>query len=126
MLVSHVVRIALARCSLMWMPWAALNFAATLECPVVFFCRNNGYAIRCVFVCARGDKRAAAELIRHAWRTARRCGTSFVVMASLGALMAMAWQACEWTAMTSSQCVRRRRRRVSTPWPTTSPCCLRR
>ncbi|KAI0225875.1 2-oxoisovalerate dehydrogenase subunit alpha, mitochondrial [Lamellibrachia satsuma] len=24
---------------------AALNFAATLECPVVFFCRNNGYAI---------------------------------------------------------------------------------
>lgn len=25
---------------------AAFNFAATLECPVVFFCRNNGYAIR--------------------------------------------------------------------------------
>lgn len=24
---------------------AALNFAATLEAPVVFFCRNNGYAI---------------------------------------------------------------------------------
>lgn len=24
---------------------AALNFAATLKCPVVFFCRNNGYAI---------------------------------------------------------------------------------
>lgn len=24
---------------------AALNFAATLQCPVVFFCRNNGYAI---------------------------------------------------------------------------------
>jgi 2-oxoisovalerate dehydrogenase E1 component alpha subunit len=24
---------------------AALNFAATLECPVVFFCRNNRYAI---------------------------------------------------------------------------------
>ncbi|CAN0088899.1 unnamed protein product, partial [Phaeothamnion confervicola] len=24
---------------------AALNFAATLDCPVVFFCRNNGYAI---------------------------------------------------------------------------------
>jgi len=24
---------------------AAFNFAATLECPVVFFCRNNGYAI---------------------------------------------------------------------------------
>ncbi|XP_065559795.1 2-oxoisovalerate dehydrogenase subunit alpha, mitochondrial-like [Artemia franciscana] len=24
---------------------AALNFAATLECPVIFFCRNNGYAI---------------------------------------------------------------------------------
>merc|ERR1719209_2289288 len=24
---------------------AALNFSATLECPVVFFCRNNGYAI---------------------------------------------------------------------------------
>ncbi|KAF0852868.1 mitochondrial branched-chain amino acid degradation 2-oxoisovalerate dehydrogenase alpha subunit [Andalucia godoyi] len=24
---------------------AALNFAATLECPTVFFCRNNGYAI---------------------------------------------------------------------------------
>lgn len=23
----------------------AFNFAATLECPVVFFCRNNGYAI---------------------------------------------------------------------------------
>ena len=23
----------------------ALNFAATLECPVLFFCRNNGYAI---------------------------------------------------------------------------------
>ncbi len=23
----------------------ALNFAATLECPVVFFCRNNGFAI---------------------------------------------------------------------------------
>lgn len=23
----------------------ALNFAATLKCPVVFFCRNNGYAI---------------------------------------------------------------------------------
>ncbi|KAK2171678.1 hypothetical protein NP493_1042g00039 [Ridgeia piscesae] len=23
----------------------ALNFAATLECPVIFFCRNNGYAI---------------------------------------------------------------------------------
>ncbi|GAB1601497.1 2-oxoisovalerate dehydrogenase subunit alpha, mitochondrial-like [Argonauta hians] len=24
---------------------AALNFAATLDCPVIFFCRNNGYAI---------------------------------------------------------------------------------
>eukprot|EP00471_Norrisiella_sphaerica_P009117 CAMPEP_0184492686 /NCGR_PEP_ID=MMETSP0113_2-20130426/23985_1 /TAXON_ID=91329 /ORGANISM="Norrisiella sphaerica, Strain BC52" /LENGTH=427 /DNA_ID=CAMNT_0026877627 /DNA_START=253 /DNA_END=1536 /DNA_ORIENTATION=+ len=24
---------------------AALNFAATLECPVIFFCRNNGWAI---------------------------------------------------------------------------------
>ncbi|OQR73310.1 2-oxoisovalerate dehydrogenase subunit alpha, partial [Tropilaelaps mercedesae] len=24
---------------------AALNFAATLEAPVIFFCRNNGYAI---------------------------------------------------------------------------------
>lgn len=24
---------------------AAMNFAATLECPVIFFCRNNGYAI---------------------------------------------------------------------------------
>ncbi|RMC22979.1 hypothetical protein DUI87_00006 [Hirundo rustica rustica] len=24
---------------------AGFNFAATLECPVVFFCRNNGYAI---------------------------------------------------------------------------------
>ncbi|RWS30782.1 2-oxoisovalerate dehydrogenase subunit alpha-like protein [Leptotrombidium deliense] len=24
---------------------AALNFAATLECPIIFFCRNNGYAI---------------------------------------------------------------------------------
>jgi len=23
----------------------ALNFAATLDCPVIFFCRNNGYAI---------------------------------------------------------------------------------
>ncbi|KZS13846.1 2-oxoisovalerate dehydrogenase subunit alpha [Daphnia magna] len=24
---------------------AALNFSATLDCPVIFFCRNNGYAI---------------------------------------------------------------------------------
>lgn len=24
---------------------AALNFAAVLECPIIFFCRNNGYAI---------------------------------------------------------------------------------
>jgi 2-oxoisovalerate dehydrogenase E1 component alpha subunit len=24
---------------------AALNFAATLACPVIFLCRNNGYAI---------------------------------------------------------------------------------
>lgn len=24
---------------------AALNFAATLRCPIIFFCRNNGYAI---------------------------------------------------------------------------------
>lgn len=24
---------------------AAFNFAATLECPVIMFCRNNGYAI---------------------------------------------------------------------------------
>lgn len=24
---------------------AAMNFASTLDCPVVFFCRNNGYAI---------------------------------------------------------------------------------
>lgn len=24
---------------------AAMNFAATLDCPVIFFCRNNGYAI---------------------------------------------------------------------------------
>lgn len=24
---------------------AALNFAATLDCPVILFCRNNGYAI---------------------------------------------------------------------------------
>ncbi|XP_023342776.1 2-oxoisovalerate dehydrogenase subunit alpha, mitochondrial isoform X2 [Eurytemora carolleeae] len=24
---------------------AAFNFAATLECPILFFCRNNGYAI---------------------------------------------------------------------------------
>lgn len=28
---------------------AALNFAATLEAPVLFFCRNNGFAIRCVW-----------------------------------------------------------------------------
>jgi 2-oxoisovalerate dehydrogenase E1 component alpha subunit len=26
----------------------ALNFAATLQCPVIFFCRNNGFAIRWV------------------------------------------------------------------------------
>lgn len=25
---------------------AALNFAATLDAPVIFFCRNNGFAIR--------------------------------------------------------------------------------
>nr|QFQ66889.1 BCKHDA-like protein [Schmidtea mediterranea] len=25
--------------------FVALNFAATLECPIIFFCRNNGYAI---------------------------------------------------------------------------------
>ncbi|KAK3925890.1 2-oxoisovalerate dehydrogenase subunit alpha, mitochondrial [Frankliniella fusca] len=25
--------------------YVALNFAATLECPVIFFCRNNGFAI---------------------------------------------------------------------------------
>jgi 2-oxoisovalerate dehydrogenase E1 component alpha subunit len=24
---------------------AAMNFAATLDCPIIFFCRNNGYAI---------------------------------------------------------------------------------
>merc|ERR1719187_1671957 len=24
---------------------AAFNFAATLDCPILFFCRNNGYAI---------------------------------------------------------------------------------
>ena len=24
---------------------SGLNFAATLKCPVIFFCRNNGYAI---------------------------------------------------------------------------------
>lgn len=24
---------------------AAMNFAATLNCPVIFLCRNNGYAI---------------------------------------------------------------------------------
>ena len=24
---------------------AAFNFAATLDCPIIFFCRNNGYAI---------------------------------------------------------------------------------
>lgn len=24
---------------------AAFNFAATLKCPIIFFCRNNGYAI---------------------------------------------------------------------------------
>ena len=24
---------------------AAMNFAATLKCPVIFICRNNGYAI---------------------------------------------------------------------------------
>lgn len=24
---------------------AGFNFAATLDCPIVFFCRNNGYAI---------------------------------------------------------------------------------
>jgi TPP-dependent pyruvate/acetoin dehydrogenase alpha subunit len=32
---------------------AALNFAATLEAPVLFFCRNNGFAIRCVGACLR-------------------------------------------------------------------------
>lgn len=29
----------------MYVRLAALNFAATLECPVVFVCRNNGFAI---------------------------------------------------------------------------------
>ena len=24
---------------------AGFNFSATLECPLIFFCRNNGYAI---------------------------------------------------------------------------------
>ena len=24
---------------------AAMNFSATLDCPIIFFCRNNGYAI---------------------------------------------------------------------------------
>lgn len=32
---------------------AALNFAATLEAPVLFFCRNNGFAIRCVYLLCR-------------------------------------------------------------------------
>ena len=30
---------------------AALNFAATLDAPVLFVCRNNGYAIRWVCLC---------------------------------------------------------------------------
>ncbi|XP_077537287.1 2-oxoisovalerate dehydrogenase subunit alpha, mitochondrial-like isoform X2 [Haemaphysalis longicornis] len=39
---------------------AALNFAATLDCPIIFFCRNNGYAISTpAFEQYRGDGIAA-------------------------------------------------------------------
>ena len=40
-----------------------MNFAATLECPVVFFCRNNGYAIR--YACACTFVRVAASVFAH-------------------------------------------------------------
>ena len=40
----------------------ALNFAATLECPVIFFCRNNGYAISTPI---REQVRAAAQFPLH-------------------------------------------------------------
>jgi TPP-dependent pyruvate/acetoin dehydrogenase alpha subunit len=55
---------------------AALNMAATLECPVVFFCRNNGYAISTpVSEQYRGDGIAARGLAygeAWGWRRLRR------------------------------------------------------
>ena len=39
---AHLLTVCIAFAIL---PCAALNFAATLEVPVVFVCRNNGYAI---------------------------------------------------------------------------------
>lgn len=41
---------------------AALNFAATLRAPVIFFCRNNGFAIRSDRAASASIRRACSSL----------------------------------------------------------------
>jgi 2-oxoisovalerate dehydrogenase E1 component alpha subunit len=52
---------------------AAMNFAATLEAPVIFFCRNNGFAIRCGVV---GTAQTVEDPVAH---SAVRRGASTAV-----------------------------------------------
>jgi 2-oxoisovalerate dehydrogenase E1 component alpha subunit len=56
---------------------AALNFAATLDCPVIFVCRNNGYAISTpVAEQYRGDG-IASRGISYGMRVMRADGNDF-------------------------------------------------
>lgn len=59
---------------------AALNFAATLECPIIFFVRNNGYAISTpVIEQYRGDG-IASRAVGYGMATLRVDGTDMLAV----------------------------------------------
>lgn len=59
---------------------AALNFAATLECPIIFFVRNNGYAISTpVIEQYRGDG-IASRAVGYGMATMRVDGTDMLAV----------------------------------------------
>lgn len=57
-----------------------LNFAAVRKCPVIFFCRNNGYAISTPVSSQFASDGVAAEGIGHGIKTWRIDGNDFFVV----------------------------------------------
>ena len=87
---------------------AAFNFAATLNCPVIFFCRNNGFAI---------SVRSFPSWPSRSFAFRRRLKTSTTATELLRAPQATEWWRSASTETTWWPFSTRRRRRARSRFP---------
>lgn len=102
---------------------AGFNFSATLECPLIFFCRNNGYAISTpTNEQYRGDGIGKKLFVGVSCKL-RREPVSTRVLSVAEQLPAAPVTACcpfAWTATTCSPSTMPQKKRVAERWLKTS------